>query len=295
MAGSLVEQVAVVTGATRGIGQAIATRFAAEGARVVAVGRSLEPREGAFAGSLSETLDAVRAVGGSGIAVVADVADANDRRRIVEDATTAFGAPTILVNNVAAPRAFDRRFDDLPEEEFRQAVDVNVWAGWHLAQLLVPGMRARGAGWVLNISSRQAAPRVGPPYTPSTQGGACLYGATKAMIDRLTTGAAMDLHGDGIAVNALSPEAAVMTPLASTMSIAPESIEPMETFVEAALALCSGDPRSLTGGVWYSLGLVRALGRPVRTLDGRTLVAGWQPDDIDPARLFPGYHVGAGS
>ena len=72
------------------------------------------------------------------------------------------------------------------------------------------------------------------------------------------------------------------------MSIA-DKVEPVETFVEAALALVSGDPRTLTGRIAYSLSLVRELMLPVRTLDGRDLVPGWQPDDIDDSRLFPGY------
>jgi hypothetical protein len=63
----------------------------------------------------------------------------------------------------------------------------------------------------------------------------------------------------------------------------------MEAFVEATLALCDCDPRVLTGRVLYSLSLLDELRRPVRTLDGRALVPGWQPGEFDPARLRPGY------
>jgi hypothetical protein len=63
----------------------------------------------------------------------------------------------------------------------------------------------------------------------------------------------------------------------------------METFVEATIALCTCDPKTLTGRVTYSLSLLVELGRPVRTIDGSGLVAGWQPDEIDRARLIPSY------
>lgn len=287
---SCTDQVAIVTGATRGIGQALAVRLAAEGAAVAAVGRTLSPIAGAPDGSLQQTIEMIESVGGRGIAIMADVADEHDRRHAVAVATRQLGAPvSILVNNVAAPRAFDLRFDTMTKEAFDAAIAINVWAAWALAQDVVPGMRERGGGWILNISSRQAAPRTGPPYAPNSQGGACLYGGTKAMIDRMTTGAAMDLYDARIAVNALSPESAVMTQLVATMNVSPDSIEPMETFVEAAIALCSGDPSALTGRVCYSLSLLRELNRPVHSLDGRDLVEGWQPHEIPPARMYAGY------
>jgi NAD(P)-dependent dehydrogenase (short-subunit alcohol dehydrogenase family) len=282
--------VALVTGATRGIGQALATRLAAEGASVVAVGRSLRPVEGAFEGSLEQTLSMIGQVGGRGIAVIADVTDDSDRQRIFAESRSAFSAePTIVVNCVAAPRGFDLRFPTMTRELFSTAIEVNVWAAWALSQLAIPAMRERGRGWIVNISSRQAAPRVGPPYAPNSQGGACLYGGTKAMIDRVTTGAAMDLYEDHIAINALSPESAVMTPLVASLHVPAANLEPMETLVEAAIALCTCEPQTLTGRVCYSLSLVRELGLPVRTLDGRTLVHGWQPTDISDDRLYAGY------
>ena len=86
------------------------------------------------------------------------------------------------------------------------------------------------------------------------------------------------------------PEAAVMTENAATVvSLPPTAVEPIETFVEAVIALCECDPRSLTGRVLTSLSLLVELERPVKSLDGRSLVDGWQPDQIDRARLRPGY------
>lgn len=278
----LAGKIAVVTGASRGIGRALTIRFAAEGATVLAVGRSMDG-DAALAGSLAET---VELAGARAVPVVAEVGT-SEGRDLVQEAARQVGPVTIVVNNAAAPRAFGVRFPEMDEATFRLAIDVNVWSAWDLAARFVPDMRRLGAGWILNISSAQAAPRVASA-TAST-GGACLYGGTKAMLDRLSTGAAQDLYADGIAVNTLAPEAAIATEHAVGVGLPADKIEPVETFVEAAVALVTGDPSVLTGRVAYSLSLIRELGLDVHDLAGKELVAGWQPDDIDPLRLFPGY------
>jgi citronellol/citronellal dehydrogenase len=286
-------RVALVTGASRGIGRGIALRLAAEGARVAVTARTLRPGDGTYGGSLEETVDAVVAAGGDAVPVVADLADVGaDRRGIVAAAEAAFGAPVdILVNNAAAARRFELRFEGMDAAVFREQVEVNVWAAWDLMLAALPGMRANGRGWVLNISSQGAAPKVGPPYRAVPLVGAqCLYGATKAMLDRFTTGAAMELHDSRIAVNALAPEGAVATENAMTVAgIRDDHAEPMETMAEAALALCTGAPEVVTGLVTSSLTFIVTRQLPVRALDGGALLDGWQPDQIDRRRLVPPY------
>jgi NAD(P)-dependent dehydrogenase (short-subunit alcohol dehydrogenase family) len=292
MTGECEGRVAIVTGGSRGIGKAIAQRLAAEGAAVCVTGRSGEPGSHELGGSLRETVDAIRAAGGRATAIAADLSDPSfDRSRILRHAEDELGAPVdILVNNAAAPRTFAIGFLDMTRELFLESVEVNAWAAWELGALAARSMRERHGGWILNISSRAAGPKVGPPYAASQVGAQVLYGSTKAMLDRITTGAAMELYDDGIAVNALAPEAAVLTENAATVVSLPESaIEPVEAFAEAALALCTCDPRTTTGRITYSLSLLDELRRPVRTLDGKQLVAGWQPGEIDRARLRSGY------
>lgn len=258
--------------------------------------RTVDAGDGALAGSLRETVAAIEAIGGRALALEADLADPDfDRGALVERAAAGLGGPVqVVVNNAAAARQFELGFERMTAEEFRRQVEVNVWAPWDLVLHALDGMRAAGAGWVLNISSMGAAPKVGPPYVPVPEVGAqCLYGSTKAMLDRLTTGAAMELWRDGIAVNALAPAGAVATE--NLLAVAPAQAaraEPLETMAEAALALCTGPPRELTGRVTTSLRLLVDLDRPVRTLDGRALVEGWQPGDIDPRRI-PGDYLHA--
>jgi citronellol/citronellal dehydrogenase len=176
-------------------------------------------------------------------------------------------------------------------------VETNVWAAWELGAAAVPGMRERGAGWILNISSSQAGPRLGPPFADNPTNGATLYGGTKAFIDRITTGAAMDLYEDNIAVNALAPEYQIATDNALTVAgVRKDNSEPEETIAEAALALCTGNPKTLTGRIAYNLSLLVELERPVRTLDGTALVPGWQPGEIDSSRLrVPYLQTGSGN
>jgi NAD(P)-dependent dehydrogenase (short-subunit alcohol dehydrogenase family) len=280
-----------VTGASRGIGQAITERLAAAGIFVLATARSMRPGDGRYEGSLEETVARVVANGGRAAAMPADLADPDfDRGQILEAAANEFGAAVdIVVHNAAAIRRFEVTFSKMTDEVFRETLEVNVWAGWDLARRAMPGMLARGAGWIVNISSRGAAPRLGPPFIPSPViFGQCLYGGTKAMLDRVTTGAASELHPYNISVNALAPEGAIATGNALAVGgLDPSSphCEPLETMAEATLALCTGDPQRLTGRVAYSLSLLVELGRPVFTLDGRSLLRGWQPEQIDPSLL----------
>jgi NAD(P)-dependent dehydrogenase (short-subunit alcohol dehydrogenase family) len=244
---------------------------------------------------LAETVQAIEEAGGRATAYAADLSDpALDRGRIVRHTEDHFQAGVdILVNNAAAPRTFQIGFLEMTRQLFMESVEVNAWAAWELGQLAAAGMRDRGQGWILNISSRAAGPKEGPPFAASQVGAQTLYGSTKAMLDRITTGAAMELYEAGIAVNALAPEAAVLTENAATVVSLPESaIEPVEAFAEAALALCTCDASVMTGRIAYTLSLLVEMRRPVYTLDGRRLLAGWQPDEIDPRRLRRGYLEG---
>lgn len=275
-------RVALITGASRGIGAGIARRFAAEGAAVALVARTLGEGDSHLEGSLESGVDAIQAAGGRAVPIVADLADPDaDPGRIVTLAAEALGTEVdVVVNNAAA--CFYPSFEDTTDKRLRVAFEANVRAPWRITTAALDGMRARGGGWVLNITSGAARPPVGPPYDLSFSGGASVYGGTKAMLDRITQGAAAELWAEGVAVNGLRPRAAVETPgQAAMVDLPAHLLEPMATMVEAALALCTGDRTTLTGRVVDSLSLLAELRRPVHDLDGHDLVDGWQPPDID--------------
>jgi citronellol/citronellal dehydrogenase len=302
--------VVLVTGASRGIGQGIAVRFAAEGAKVVASARPEATRNKVLDGSLRETLSLIENVGGDAICSHLDLEDLEfDKGQLFMEAESAFGAPVdILVNNAAAPREFGGNgfvgFPEMPREFFYRTISVNVWGAWDLAKHAIPGMRVRGAGWILSLSSIQASPRPRPDaISDSLQrlGGGSLYGGSKAFLDRMTTGAAQELYGDNIAVNSLSPTSHIETPLSASTNgrtivdpFSGTTTEPIETFAEAALALCSADPREMTSRVVNSLPLLAELNRPVYDLNGKHLFQGWQPSVEDPRKQQGTYLTPAG-
>jgi citronellol/citronellal dehydrogenase len=245
MGDALAGRVAVVTGASRGIGAAIARRFGAEGAAVAIVARSLEPGSGGhLAGSLRETADTITAAGGTALPIVADLSDAScDRNAIVAQVVDALGPIDILVNNAAA--CFYLSIDETSERRLRVAYEVNVMTPYLLTKAVVPGMRDRGEGWVVNITS--AIVDTNQLDSPQ-QARSSTYAPSKAALDRLTISFATELRGTGIAMNALAPERAVATEGATAvMDLPPEWCEPVELMADATLALATCDPERDNG------------------------------------------------
>jgi citronellol/citronellal dehydrogenase len=258
--GVLDGRVAVVTGASRGIGAEIARRFAAEGAAVAVVARTTQPGQSPFPGTIGETVEQIRAAGGTAAAIAANLAVAQERERLVDDATRQLGPPDILVSNAAV--TYFARVEDFKPRRYALMFEVQVQAPFHLATLVLPAMRQKGAGWILNISSGAARHPAIPPGPIAGRGGT-VYGMCKAALERFSTGLAAELYPDNIAVNALSPSRVV--PTAGTIfhhlttADNPEA-EPPAVLAEAALLLCHRDPRSLTGRVAYSQDLLAELG-----------------------------------
>jgi len=276
--GQLEGRVALVTGASRGIGAGIAQRFAAEGAAVAVTARTLDAEPDApLAGSLRETVATIEAAGGRALAVQADLADADDRARVVPQVVSELGAVDVLVNNAAA--AFYLPTAEIPLRRRRLTFELNVHAPIDLAQAVLPAMRANGAGWIVNISSATSKPPKGPPFDAGFKLGftSTVYGASKSALERLTTGLAAEVYADRVAVNSLAPVAAVRTPgadalVGDVLDANPGMVEPLELFVEAALALAVADSRSLTGRICYSRPLLDELGLDYRELDGSARV-----------------------
>jgi citronellol/citronellal dehydrogenase len=265
-------KVALVTGASRGIGAAVALRLAAEGAAVAVTARTLD-RHDHLAGSLNETVQQIETLGGRAQPIVADLADGDDRARIVSEVEAALGTVDILVNNAAA--AFYLPTPEITLKRRRIMYELNVHAPIDLAQGVIPGMRARGRGWIVNVSSATSKHPSGPPFAKGQSVGAvsATYGSSKAALERYTTGLASELYGEHIAVNSVAPVAAVRTPgadelVADVMAANPGLVEPMEVMVEAILALCTCDPDTLTGRVTLSGPLLAELGITPKNLDG---------------------------
>jgi citronellol/citronellal dehydrogenase len=269
--GALEGRVAIVTGASRGIGAAIAQRFAAEGAAVAVTARTAEPGVSHLDGSLQETVETIAAAGGRAIAITADLADSTfDAATLVAAVEERLGPVDVLVNNAAA--CFYLPWDTVSARRYDVMFRVNVDAPWKLSTAVLPGMCERGQGWIVSISSMVTDQPVGPPFTLfHAEHGATLYGASKAALERMSTGLAAEVYRHGIAVNVVSPVAAVATPGVVALGLMPGDdthVEPVEQMVEAVLAFATADAETVTGRITTSEQILAELGRTVRGLDG---------------------------
>lgn len=248
-------KVALVTGGSRGLGKAIAKRFAAEGAAVAVTARTMDP-DPKYQGSLRQTCEEILAAGGTAIAVQADLSQSEDRVRLYTEVTEKIGAPDILVNNAAV--TFLRPLDEFPEKRAKLMIEMHMIAPLHMTQLAIPAMRARGRGWVLNLTSVGGDMPQGPPFSEFDEtAGFGMYGTVKAGMNRMTKSLAAELYRDGIAVNAAAPTNPVATPGAGTLDLAKTDTEDIELITETVFMLCTGDPKVLTGRIAHTQDFLR--------------------------------------
>jgi NAD(P)-dependent dehydrogenase (short-subunit alcohol dehydrogenase family) len=256
-------RVAIVTGASRGIGQAIAELLAAEGARVVCVARTLNEGDHRLAGALSTTVAGIGAKGGEATAIAADISSEAECERLVGAARAAYGRVDTLVNNAALNYYIPTA--DYPTSRWIKAFAVNVHAPFILSKLVLPDMIAGKRGAIVNISSGSA---IGPgrgPYADQTVRGGVMYGASKAALERLTQGLAQEVaHHGGIAVTCVSPSRTV--PTAGTVyhklmaSLDDPRGEPPSMMAQATLLLASEPADKVNGRVTYSQQILREFG-----------------------------------
>ena len=214
---------------------------------------------GSARGSLSETVDGIRAAGGNAVAVQADLSQSEERERVMAEVVEQVGAPDILVNNAAV--TFLRPLDEFPEKRARLMLEMHVLAPLHFTQLALPAMRERKQGWVLMMTSVGGDRIEGPPFSDfDTTAGFGVYGTAKAALSRLTQSFAAELYGDGIAVNAAAPSKPVATPGAGTLDLAKEDTEDISLITETAFVLCTGDPATLTGRIAHTQPFLREIG-----------------------------------
>jgi NAD(P)-dependent dehydrogenase (short-subunit alcohol dehydrogenase family) len=256
--GTLKGKNALVTGASRGIGEAIAARLAMEGANVVVSARTAEDGESRLPGTLHETVERIKTAGGNATFIKADLAQAAERERLIEEAKTAYGDVDILVNNAAI--TYFMPVAEFPEKRFKLMMEVQVYAPFHLSQLVLPAMREKKQGWIVNISSG-AGIHPKPPYT--RRGGGTVYGMCKAALERFTTGLASEVFDDGITVNVISP-GLVATPGVAVHGLITEAtkdrVQPIEYIAEAVYQLSICKPADRTGTINYADPFLKEIG-----------------------------------
>ena len=260
--GKLDGKVALVTGASRGIGQGIAELFAREGARVVCAARTLHEGDHMLDGSLDRTVGRIREFGGDAIAVTADVSSEDDCNRIVEEGKAAFGSIDVLVNNAALNYYIP--IVDYPASRWMRAFAVNLHGPFMLSKAVLPDMIAKHSGAIVNISSVGA---IGPgrgPYPGSKASGGVMYGASKAALERFTQGLAQEVYEHGVSVTCYSPGIGVATEgtvhFGLSKSLDDPDREPMSIMANAALLLATEPLDKVTGRVTYSQEILQEFG-----------------------------------
>ncbi len=184
---SLINKVAIVTGSSRGIGEAIARSFSEAGAKVVVVSRSIE--------SCQPVADSINVAGGSALAVACHTGRKDQIQALIQRAVEHFGTVDILVNNAATNPHFGSLLE-ASDEQWQKTLQTNVMGYFWLAQAVAPILLARGSGKIINISSVAG-------IRPGTFMG--IYSVTKAAIITLTQSLAQELGPRGVQINAIAP------------------------------------------------------------------------------------------
>lgn len=260
---SLAGKVAIVGGASRGIGKDIAMAMAAHGAKVAVVARSETEPDPRLPGTIHQTVSEIEAAGGEAIAIKADVSDEAQIENMVQQTLDAFGRIDILVNNAAV--LVPRGIMELPTRHIDLHNKVNIKGPILCVRAVLPTMIAQKQGWVINVSSRAGIfPGPGPYPKDATPTRAYMYAATKAAVERLTQHWAMEFQKDGISFNCLSPTGRIRTP-GNVFGMTkpgeePEPFEVAEAMGKAAVFICAQDPGTFTGHLLFDDAVVEEHG-----------------------------------
>ena len=236
-------KVAIVTGASRGLGKAIALGFAGEGADVVVAART-ETESRDLPGTIQQTEEEIRALGRDALAVRCDITEEHNVNRMTEAALEKFGRIDILVNNAAV--AFYRPILETPLKRWELIIRVNLIGAFLCSKAVLPAMIRQNCGSIINISSLAADER-----DEGTVPTGVAYAVSKAGLDRLTWGLAAEVGQYNIAVNCVKPHRVVDTEgMRYWLRDADKSSwQSAEMMVKATLFLACQDSQGVTGTV----------------------------------------------
>lgn len=235
------DKVAIVTGASRGIGKAIAIALAREGARVVVAARTRLPLA-SISGTIEATAEEIRSRGGTALAIKTDVSKEASVALMVEKTLEAWNRIDILVNNAAtnAP-AF---FHEMPQKHWDRIMEVNLRGTVLCTRMVLPVMIRQHWGHIINISSVVTQQLEHEPFT------GLAYDLTKVAVNRLTRGLAREVKQFGIAVNALMPDNTESEGWAYLNPAVDRSAwDSTEIWGRHTVIVASRDPASFTGNL----------------------------------------------
>ena len=227
-------KVAIVTGASRGIGKASASALAQEGASIVVAARS--ETEGRLPGTIQKTVAEIRARGGKAIAVKTDVMKEEDVNNMVQKTLDGYGRIDILVNNAGI--SIPGTIVEIPVRRWDLIMGVNLRGMFLVTKAVLPHMIKQKSGSIINLSSILGTRVIS---------GGVPYGVTKAAIERFTVGLAQEVKEYGITVNALCPSYTDTEGLRMMGGGGLSSLQKVEIWGRCAVFLARQDTKSLTG------------------------------------------------
>ena len=248
---SLDGQVAIVAGASRGIGAYIAKHLAGAGAKVAVAARTEEIRDARLPGTIHSVTKEIQDEGGAAMAVLLNLRDLESMQECVQKIVDEWGRLDILVNNAAIFVPGD--LETVQQRHVDLSFSINLLGPIRMMKEAVPHMKTAGGGHIVNLSSG-ASTFPGPgPYTEPGGGGDVFYGAEKAAIERFSQGQAMTLQDDDISVNVLSPGRLYRTPGQKFAQNDPENpdlnFDDADDMGKATVWICEQSTRDLTGHI----------------------------------------------
>jgi len=241
-----------VTGASRGIGKAIALRAARDGANIVVAARTYQ-KHPVLPGTIHTAVEEVEAAGGHGLAIRLDVRDEDAAAQAVDEAVGHFGGIDILVNNASAIMLKNTR--ELPLKRFDLMFDVNVRGTYVMSRACIPHLQQSANPHVLNLS---------PPLNldPSWFSDHVAYTMAKYGMSMCVIGMAEEFRQDGIAFNALWPRTVIDTSAIGILDgmVKPENCRKPEVMADAAHAILCQDSRRCSGRFYLDEDVLRATG-----------------------------------
>jgi NAD(P)-dependent dehydrogenase (short-subunit alcohol dehydrogenase family) len=252
MTGRLAGKVAIITGASRGLGSYCAEGFGAEGASVVIAARSHDPAADT-PGTTAHTARLVEAAGGVAFPWACDVGDPASIQAMAEATLERFGRIDVLMTNAVYYAPGD--FSTIEPADWERQFRINVHGVFHAIRAVLPSMIENGGGNIITVTSI-AAERISH------------YGATKRAVAGMTVGFAEEQRSNGVAVNALRPVAAIRTPgweqsrPAEVLQARAHRVSPPDSYVEAAVLLAMRTAADCTGQTFTDAEVLKRFGDP---------------------------------
>ncbi|MBI4639514.1 MAG: SDR family NAD(P)-dependent oxidoreductase [Candidatus Tectomicrobia bacterium] len=259
---SLDGKVAIVTGASRGIGKDIALALGKSGAAVVVAARTEQIWDRRLPGTIYSVAEEIQKAGGKALPLKVDVSKEEEVNAMTQKTIDEFGRIDILVNNAAILVPGGIR--ELQIRHFDLIYRVDLKGPFLCIRACLDQMIKQGQGWIINISSGGALYPGPGPYPEDARAGGAFYGMVKAGLERLSQGIAMELQTYNISVNVLSPAGRIKTPGNLFAQTDPQGeIGPFEDAVEMGTAtvwIAQQEPKKFTGNILFDKQMIQEYG-----------------------------------